>query len=119
MDKQLALNKLIIRYFNYLDIFNLCIYSVYMKTLFNIRTDLETKKRAQRAAKALGIPLSTIINAYLKQFGYEKRIYFAVPLQPNKKTQKLLRTVHKDYQKGENISPMFTTAEEMDAYLNS
>lgn len=39
-----------------------------MKTVINIRTDPEVKHRAQKAAKAIGIPLSTIINAYLKQF---------------------------------------------------
>ena len=90
-----------------------------MKTLINIRTDPEVKRRAQTVAKELGMPLSTIINAYLKQLGRERRVHFVVPLQPNKKTANLLRRAHDDYKKGKNISPVFETAEEIDAYLDS
>ena len=90
-----------------------------MKTLISIKTDPEVKEQAQRVAKEIGIPLSTIINAYLKQLGREKTINFAVPLRPNKKTARLLDKADEDYKKGRNISPIFETAEEMDVYLNS
>ena len=90
-----------------------------MKTLINIRADVEVKKRAQKAAKELGMPLSTIINAYLKQFGREQRINFTVPLRPNKKTASLLLQASKDYSKRINISPVFSKAEDMNAYLDS
>ena len=89
-----------------------------MKTLINIRTDPEVKRRAQKAAKAIGIPLSTIINAYLKQFSREQRVDFALPLRPNKKTAKLLRQADEDYKKGRNISPVFETADDAIAYLH-
>lgn len=98
---------------------NRCIYYRYMKTLINIKADVEVKRRAQKIAKEIGIPLSTIINAYLKQFGREQRVNFLVPLRPNKKTAKLLRQASDDYRKKKNISPLFSTAEEMDVYLNS
>lgn len=90
-----------------------------MKTLINIKADVEVKKRAQKIAKELGLPLSTIVNAYLKQLGREQRVNFVIPLRPNKKTAQLLRRASKDYRKGENVSPAFSTAEEMDAYLDS
>ncbi len=90
-----------------------------MKTLISIKADVDVKRRAQKAAKELGLPLSTIVNAYLKQFGREQRVNFAVPLRPNKKTAELLRRVSKDFRNGKNISPAFSTAEEMDEYLNS
>lgn len=90
-----------------------------MKTLINIKADVDVKRRAQKAAKELGIPLSTIVNAYLKQFGREQRVNFVVPLRPNKKTAKLFRRASDDYRKKKNISPMFSTAEEMDAHLDS
>lgn len=89
-----------------------------MKTLISIKADVDVKRRAQKAAKELGIPLSTIVNAYLKQFGREQRINFVVPLRPNKKTAELLCRASKDYRKKRNISPAFSTAEEMDTYLN-
>ena len=90
-----------------------------MKTLINIKADIDVKKRAQKIPKELGIPLSTIINAYLKQLGREQRINFMIPLRPNKKTAKLLRRASKDYRERKNISHAFSTAEEMDEYLNS
>ena len=90
-----------------------------MKTLINIRADVDVKRRAKKAAKELGIPLSTIVNAYLKQFGREQRINFAVPLRPNKKTAELLRRASKDYLEKKNVSPTFSRAEEMGVYLDS
>lgn len=89
-----------------------------MKTLINIRTDREVKTRAQQVAKQIGIPLSTIINAYLKQFSREQRVDFALPLRPNKKTAALLRQADEDYKKGRNISPVFERAEDAIAYLH-
>ncbi|MBI2446723.1 MAG: type II toxin-antitoxin system RelB/DinJ family antitoxin [Parcubacteria group bacterium] len=90
-----------------------------MKTLINIKADVDVKKRAQKIAKELGIPLSTIINAYLKQLGREQRINFIIPLRPNKETAKLLRRASKNYCERKNISHAFSTAEEMNVYLNS
>ena len=89
-----------------------------MKTLISIRADTDVKREAQKAAKELGIPLSTIVNAYLKQLGREQRINFVVPLRPNKKTAKLLRRASKDFSKGRNVSRFFATADDMDAYLD-
>lgn len=89
-----------------------------MKTLLNIKTDKEVKVGVQKIAKELGLPLSTIINAYLRQLLREKRVNFTLPLTPNKKTARLLKKAHEDYKKGRNISPPFGTAEEMIAYLH-
>ena len=79
-----------------------------MKTLISIKADIDVKRKAQKAAKELGIPLSTIVNAYLKQFGREQRVNFVVPLRPNKKTAELLRRASEDYRKKRNISPAFS-----------
>jgi len=90
-----------------------------MKTLISIKTDVEVKRGIQEIAEELGIPLSTIVNAYFKRLLRERRVDFSLPLRPNKKTAKLLREAHEDYKKERNISPIFETAEEMDAYLDS
>ena len=39
-----------------------------MKTILNVKTDSDIKVRAQRLAEHLGIPLSTVVNAYLREF---------------------------------------------------
>ena len=89
-----------------------------MKTLLNIRTDKQVKHRVQKIAKELGIPLSTIINAYLKQLLREKRVGFTLPLVPNKKTARLIRKAQEDYKKGKNTSPVFDNMEDAIAYLH-
>ena len=90
-----------------------------MKTLLNIKTDKEVKRGVKKIAEEIGVPLSTIINAYLKQLLRERRVNFALPLRPNAKTAKLLRKAHEDYKKGKNISPAFETAEDAIAYLHA
>lgn len=89
-----------------------------MKTLLSIKTDVEVKRKVKKIAEELGLPLSTIINAYLKQLLRERRVDFALPLIPNKKTANLLRRAHNDYKKGKNISPVFENAKDTIAYLH-
>lgn len=63
------------------------------KTLINIKTERKTKEEAQKVAKDLGLPLGTIINAYLRELIREKHVLFSVPPMPNKQTQKLLKMI--------------------------
>ena len=90
-----------------------------MKTLLSIKVDTEVKKKMKRFAEKIGIPLSTLINANLKETLREQRVSFALPLRPNAKTAKLLRRAHEDYKKGRNISPAFETAKDAVAYLRA
>jgi len=48
------------------------------KTLINIKADVDVKKKAQKVARDLGMPLSTIINAYLWQFIRTKEVHFSL-----------------------------------------
>ncbi len=89
-----------------------------MKTLLTIKTDAEVKREVKEIAQEIGVPLGTIINAYLKQLLRERRVNFSLPLRPNKKTAGQLKKAHDDYAKGKNISPMFERAEDAIAYLH-
>jgi len=90
-----------------------------MKTVINIKADKEVKERAQGVAQELGFPLSTIINAYLKQFIRTKEVHFFVEGKLKPAVKKRLDRLQKDVKEGKNLSPVFHSAEEMDAYLNS
>lgn len=63
---------------------------MYMKDLVvNIKTDARTKKKAQDLARAMGFGLSTLLNAYLKQFIKDKTVHFtaerrALPVIPER-----------------------------------
>jgi len=88
------------------------------KTILNVRTDTEVKERARRIAGELGVPLSMVVNAFLKEFIREQRVTFACEPQLRPKVARLLKEASEDYRKRRNISPAFATAEEMDAYLD-
>lgn len=90
-----------------------------MKTMINIKADKEVKKKAQKVAKDLGLPLSTIINAYLKQFVRDKEIHLAVGYRMTSGLEKLLGEVEGDIKNNRNIAGPFKTADEAIEYLNS
>lgn len=90
-----------------------------MKTVLNVKTDKEIKKQAQKIAEEMGLPLSTIVNAYLKEFIQERQITFSAALELRPEKEKLFQKAERDYKKGVNISPALSTPEEIEAYLKS
>jgi antitoxin component of RelBE/YafQ-DinJ toxin-antitoxin module len=63
------------------------------------------------------VPLSTIINAFLKRFILDRRVTFDAPLRPSKYLEKVLKQAEKDIKAGRNLSPMFVDTKKMDKYL--
>lgn len=47
-------------------------------TILNVKTDKKLKSEAKKVADELGVPLSTVVNAFLKQFVREKEITLSV-----------------------------------------
>ena len=89
------------------------------KTLINIKTDTKVKKEAQKIAKELGVPLSTVVNAYLKEFVRERSVRLSLDPQPRPEVAKMLREASEDFKKGKNISGPFKTAKEAISHLDS
>ncbi|OGN16566.1 MAG: hypothetical protein A3B99_01920 [Candidatus Yanofskybacteria bacterium RIFCSPHIGHO2_02_FULL_44_12b] len=87
--------------------------------MINIKADKEVKEMAQRTAQELGLPLSVVINAYLRQFIRTKEVHFYVEGELKPSVKKRLDRLHKEALEGKNLSPVFKSAKEMDAYLNS
>lgn len=90
-----------------------------MKTMINIKTDREVKENAQRIARELGLPLSTVINAYLKEFVRDREVRFSLEPKLRPEVEKTLKKASEDYRKGKNVTAPFQSAREMDAYLDS
>lgn len=90
-----------------------------MKTLLNVKTDPKVKDEAKKLSKELGLPLSVVVNAYLKQFIRDKGVYFNVIPRMSRALENLIGRVETDLRKGKNISPVFSSAKEMDDYLDS
>ena len=82
-----------------------------MKTILNIKTDKAVKLAAKRAAEEIGMPLGTIINAFLRQLGRDKEIAFSAPYKPTKYLEKILAEADRDFKAGKVSGPFSTLAE--------
>ena len=81
------------------------------------KIDFQTKRQAMKTAHGLGMPLSVVIKAFLKQFIRTKS--FSVSAQdevPNEYLRSVLRTAQENLKAGKH-SPTFKTGEEAVAYL--
>ena len=54
-----------------------------MKTLLAIKTDKSLKETAQEIAHEIGVPLSTVINSFLKQFVRDRQVVFSATYNPS------------------------------------
>ena len=89
-----------------------------MNTVISVKVDKATKEAAQEVAKSMGLPLSTLINAYLKQVIVTRRVEFYAPEQMTPKLEKLIGEVEKEIKEGKGLSPVFNTGEDAIAWLH-
>lgn len=82
-----------------------------MKTILNIKTDKTVKLAAKRAAEELGMPLGTIVNAFLRQLGRDKEIAFSAPYKPTKYLEKIIAEAEREFKTGKAAGPFATIAE--------
>lgn len=85
--------------------------------VINIKTDPKLKKEVKTVAKELGLPVGTILNAYMRELVRERRVVFSAPPELNQRTRRLLRNVDKDIRAGKNVDGPFSVTEAI-AYLD-
>jgi addiction module RelB/DinJ family antitoxin len=88
-----------------------------MKTLINIKVDKDIKIQAQNLSHNLGIPLSTLVNAYLRQFVREKKAVFTTAWQMSPELEKILGPIENDIKAGRNLSKFISMPEELNEIL--
>ncbi|MDP2586533.1 MAG: hypothetical protein Q8P32_02060 [Candidatus Komeilibacteria bacterium] len=88
-----------------------------MKTLISVKIDKDIKTKAQTLTQELGIPLSTLVNAYLRQFVREKKAVFTSAWQMSPELEKMLGPIENDIRRGRNISRTITSIHELDRVL--
>jgi addiction module RelB/DinJ family antitoxin len=86
--------------------------------VINVRTDKEIKKNAIEAARELGISLSDIINAALRNFIRTREVIFSDAPRMTPELEKLVAKVEEDIKHNRNIVS-FKSAREADKYLDS
>lgn len=90
-----------------------------MKTVINLKTDWEVKKNAQELAKTMGLTLSAIINAYLRQFVRSRELYFTMTPTMSPNLEKLIGVVETDIKTGKHLSREISSPNELKKYLKS
>ncbi len=85
-----------------------------MKTVLNVKVDPVVKKAAQKLAHDIDLPLSVVVNHYLKQFIEEREIRF-VARPMGSRLAKRLASMEKD----EDHTQIFQSMEKAVQYLHS
>ena len=87
-----------------------------MNTVISVRTDKDVKNAAQQIAQSIGISLSTMINAYLRQVIVTGRIELYAPEQMTPKLEGLIAQVESELKSGQ-VSKKFDNASDFLADL--
>ncbi len=88
-------------------------------TIF-IKTEPKVKKEAQRTAEELGFSLSSILNAFLRQFVKTRTINFSAKELdeiPNEYFINAIKKAREERKQGK-VSPIFDNAEDAIAWLH-
>ncbi|MBI3334961.1 MAG: hypothetical protein HY001_00475 [Candidatus Portnoybacteria bacterium] len=89
------------------------------KAILYIKTDREVKQNVQRLAQALGLSLSDVINASLRNFIRTREVTFSAIPRMTPELERLLGRVEADIEAGKNLSPSLETQDNVERYLNT
>ena len=90
-----------------------------MQTVIHIKSDKEVKENAAKVARELGLNLSDVINASLRNFIRTREVIFSDTPQMTPELEKLLGKVEEDIKDKRNIIGPFKNAKEANDYLDS
>lgn len=90
-----------------------------VKTVINIKSDREVKRNAQVIAEELGLSLSDVINASLRNFIRTREVYFSSIPRMTPELERLLGIIEKDIERDANLSRVISSREELEKYFNS
>ena len=87
-----------------------------MKTQVNLKIDNSVKKQAQKMAKELGLSLSSVVNATLKQFARTGELELSSAPKMTPYLEEIVLEARKDYKEGKTSGP-FDNAEDLIKHL--
>jgi antitoxin component of RelBE/YafQ-DinJ toxin-antitoxin module len=90
-----------------------------MNTVIHVKANRETKENAQKLARELGLSLSDVINASLRNFIRTREVYFSDAPQMTPQFEKYLEGIEEDIKHHRNLVGPFETPQEMDKFLDS
>ena len=90
-----------------------------MKAIINIKTEKEVKDNAQRLAKELGLSLSDVLNASLRNFIRTREVHFSHIPRMTEELENLIEKTEKDIALNKNMSPKFSDTKEAIKHLDN
>lgn len=84
-----------------------------MSTTMMMKIDKELRDDAKRTAAALGVPLTTVVSALLKQFVRERQILISLEPMPTKAKMKLFEEISKEMDKNKKTQKSFSNVEDL------
>jgi len=84
-----------------------------------VKTEPKVKKDAVQVAREMGVPLSVLVNAQLKNLIRDRKVTLSAPYKMTPRLEKIIEKVEKDRKIGKNMAGPFSSVSEMRAYLES
>ena len=90
-----------------------------MSTVLNVKIDEKLKKDAQIVAKAVGLPISTVVAASLREFVRTRSITLSDPPRLKPEVKRELLKISAEARAGKNVSPPFSNLQDAFTWLDS
>ncbi|MDE1975027.1 MAG: hypothetical protein KGI49_00750 [Patescibacteria group bacterium] len=88
-----------------------------MDTTLTIKTNGTLRQEAKKMAEELGLTLTAVVNAYLRQFVRERKFSVSATSTPTKRSLALWERISRDMDKGMDSSGPFSQASDLIAHL--
>jgi antitoxin component of RelBE/YafQ-DinJ toxin-antitoxin module len=85
-------------------------------TILSLKTKKQVKELAQLRAKQLGIPLGTLVNAFLRNLGQTGEVHFTIAEPVTPKMAKIIEEMQAEVAQGATYGPY--NLDEAEAFLD-
>ena len=89
------------------------------KTIINFKISKSLKREAQELADEIGVPLSTVVLANLKDFVRSRSFIVSALPRLNPTIEHEIGEAIADYKQSRNVSPKLVTAQDITTHLES
>lgn len=89
------------------------------KTIINFKISKSLKREAQELADEIGVPLSTVVLANLKDFVRSRSLTVSALPRLKPAIELEIGEAIADYKQGRNVSPKLITSRDVTTYLES
>lgn len=87
------------------------------KTIINLKVSKNLKREAQELANEIGVPLTTVITANLREFVRSRSITVSAFPRLKPEIEREIEEAVADFRESKNISPVFSSPKEAADYL--